>query len=209
MEVSGKCSVIDLIWTRTRRNVPKFVENKWRERQELSVTFWTYPCVMHACWTDEEFPDWHTQDISIRGWDEHSREGRNGENKACFCCFFLLFLLLRQSWKITWWINMLELPSLQLWAGLRFTVPRLKDQHKTVQFELQIRRYTAWTHTAYRTCYSSADLHSSPMTSANKNLLACLRFHSKNENNSHSEVVPYKLEVVVQADVILQGWVEC
>uniref|UniRef100_A0A8C7RDW0 Integrin, alpha 5 (fibronectin receptor, alpha polypeptide) n=1 Tax=Oncorhynchus mykiss TaxID=8022 RepID=A0A8C7RDW0_ONCMY len=27
----------------------------------------------------------------------------------------------------------------------------------------------------------------------------------KNENNSHSEVVPYKLEVVVQANVILQG----
>ncbi|KAL6119500.1 itga5 [Pungitius sinensis] len=54
-----------------------------------------------------------------------------------------------------------------LWAGLRFTVPRLKDAHKTVQFELQIR--------------------------------------SKNENNSLSEVVPYKLEVVVQAEVILQG----
>ncbi|KAM4562608.1 integrin alpha-5 [Odontesthes bonariensis] len=54
-----------------------------------------------------------------------------------------------------------------LWAGLRFTVPRLKDTHKTVQFELQIR--------------------------------------SKNENNSHSEVAPYKLEVVVQADAILQG----
>uniref|UniRef100_A0A3Q3JSG5 Uncharacterized protein n=1 Tax=Monopterus albus TaxID=43700 RepID=A0A3Q3JSG5_MONAL len=54
-----------------------------------------------------------------------------------------------------------------LWAGLRFTVPRLRDTHKTVQFELQIR--------------------------------------SKNENNSHSEVVPYKLEVIVQADVILQG----
>ncbi|XP_064778547.1 integrin alpha-5-like [Oncorhynchus masou masou] len=54
-----------------------------------------------------------------------------------------------------------------LWAGLRFTVPRLKDTRKTVQFELQIR--------------------------------------SQNENNSHSEVVPYKLEVVVQADVILQG----
>uniref|UniRef100_H2UKA1 Integrin, alpha 5 (fibronectin receptor, alpha polypeptide) n=1 Tax=Takifugu rubripes TaxID=31033 RepID=H2UKA1_TAKRU len=54
-----------------------------------------------------------------------------------------------------------------VWAGLRFTVPRLKDTHKTVQFELQIR--------------------------------------SKNENNSHSEVVPYMLEVVVQADVILQG----
>ncbi|XP_029520880.1 integrin alpha-5-like [Oncorhynchus nerka] len=54
-----------------------------------------------------------------------------------------------------------------LWAGLRFTVPRLKDTRKTVQFELQIR--------------------------------------SKNENNSHSEVVPYKLEVVVQANVILQG----
>ncbi|XP_062871948.1 integrin alpha-5 [Trichomycterus rosablanca] len=54
-----------------------------------------------------------------------------------------------------------------LWAGLRFTVPRLKDSNKVVQFELQIR--------------------------------------SKNENNSQSEVVPYKLEVVVKADVILQG----
>uniref|UniRef100_A0A3Q2QE34 Integrin, alpha 5 (fibronectin receptor, alpha polypeptide) n=1 Tax=Fundulus heteroclitus TaxID=8078 RepID=A0A3Q2QE34_FUNHE len=54
-----------------------------------------------------------------------------------------------------------------LWAGLRFTVPRLKDTHKTVQFYLQIR--------------------------------------SKNENNSQSEVVYYNPEVVVQADVILQG----
>uniref|UniRef100_A0A671N037 Integrin alpha-5-like n=1 Tax=Sinocyclocheilus anshuiensis TaxID=1608454 RepID=A0A671N037_9TELE len=54
-----------------------------------------------------------------------------------------------------------------LWAGLRFTVPRLKDTHRFVQFDLQIR--------------------------------------SKNENNSQSEVVPYKLEVVVQSDVILQG----
>ncbi|XP_041654876.1 integrin alpha-5 [Cheilinus undulatus] len=58
-------------------------------------------------------------------------------------------------------------PGTDLWAGLHFTVPWLKDTQKTVQFELQIR--------------------------------------SKNENNSHSEVVPYKLEVVVQADVILQG----
>ncbi|XP_048033755.1 integrin alpha-5 [Megalobrama amblycephala] len=54
-----------------------------------------------------------------------------------------------------------------LWAGLRFTVPRLKDTHRFVQFDLQIR--------------------------------------SKNENNSQSEVIPYKLEVVVQSDVILQG----
>ncbi|XP_035238653.1 integrin alpha-5 [Anguilla anguilla] len=54
-----------------------------------------------------------------------------------------------------------------LWAGLRFTVPRLQDTRKTVQFELQIR--------------------------------------SKNENNSQSELVPYKLEVAVAADVILQG----
>ncbi|KAM4625575.1 integrin alpha-5-like isoform 2-T2 [Polymixia lowei] len=54
-----------------------------------------------------------------------------------------------------------------LWAGLRFTVPRLKDTHDTVQFELQI--------------------------------------HSKNENNSQSEVVLYDLEVAVVADVILQG----
>ncbi|XP_038165201.1 integrin alpha-5 [Cyprinodon tularosa] len=54
-----------------------------------------------------------------------------------------------------------------LWAGLRFTVPRLRDAQKTVQFYLQIR--------------------------------------SKNENNSQSEVVYYNPEVVVQADVILQG----
>ncbi|XP_026092705.1 integrin alpha-5-like [Carassius auratus] len=54
-----------------------------------------------------------------------------------------------------------------VWAGLRFTVPRLKDTHKFVQFDLQIR--------------------------------------SKNENNSQSEVVPYKLEVVVRSDVILHG----
>ncbi|XP_026161675.1 integrin alpha-5-like [Mastacembelus armatus] len=30
-------------------------------------------------------------------------------------------------------------PGTSLWAGLRFTVPRLKDTHNTVQFELQIR----------------------------------------------------------------------
>ncbi|XP_048873076.1 integrin alpha-5 [Brienomyrus brachyistius] len=54
-----------------------------------------------------------------------------------------------------------------LWAGLRFTVPRLKDARRMVQFDFQIR--------------------------------------SKNENNSQSEVVPYKLDVIVQADVILQG----
>ncbi|XP_071350483.1 integrin alpha-5-like isoform X2 [Trachinotus anak] len=30
-------------------------------------------------------------------------------------------------------------PGTSLWAGLRFTVPRLKDTHSTVQFELQIR----------------------------------------------------------------------
>ncbi|KAK2825121.1 hypothetical protein Q7C36_019048 [Tachysurus vachellii] len=54
-----------------------------------------------------------------------------------------------------------------LWAGLRFTVPRVQDSQKVVHFDLQVR--------------------------------------SKNENNSQSEVVPYKLEVVVKADVILQG----
>lgn len=32
-----------------------------------------------------------------------------------------------------------------------------------------------------------------------------LGVRSKNENNSHSEVVPYKVEVVVQAEIILQG----
>lgn len=35
-----------------------------------------------------------------------------------------------------------------------------------------------------------------------------LSFCSKNENNSQSETVPYRLDVVVRADVILQGWVQ-
>ncbi|XP_029358327.1 integrin alpha-5-like isoform X1 [Echeneis naucrates] len=34
-------------------------------------------------------------------------------------------------------------PGSSLWAGLRFTVPRLKDTHNTVQFELQIRSKNA------------------------------------------------------------------
>ncbi|GLD61336.1 integrin alpha-5-like protein [Lates japonicus] len=34
-------------------------------------------------------------------------------------------------------------PGTSLWAGLRFTVPRLKDTHSTVQFELQIRSKNA------------------------------------------------------------------
>uniref|UniRef100_A0A8C7WZ41 Integrin, alpha 5 (fibronectin receptor, alpha polypeptide) n=1 Tax=Oryzias sinensis TaxID=183150 RepID=A0A8C7WZ41_9TELE len=33
-----------------------------------------------------------------------------------------------------------------LWAGLRFTVPRLKDTHRTIQFELQIRSRASVTH---------------------------------------------------------------
>ncbi|KAM9343737.1 integrin alpha-5 [Pholidichthys leucotaenia] len=57
--------------------------------------------------------------------------------------------------------------GINLRAGLRFTLPRLTDMHKTVHFKAQIR--------------------------------------SKNENNSHSEDVTYKLEVVAQAKVILQG----
>lgn len=39
-----------------------------------------------------------------------------------------------------WLIVCLLCGSSQLWAGLRFTVPRLKDTYNTVQFELQIRR---------------------------------------------------------------------
>ncbi|MBN3297644.1 ITA5 protein, partial [Amia calva] len=54
-----------------------------------------------------------------------------------------------------------------LWGGLRFTVPHLKDNRQSVQFDFQIR--------------------------------------SKNENNSRSEVMAYKLDVAVRADVILQG----
>uniref|UniRef100_A0A8D3BZ69 Integrin alpha-2 domain-containing protein n=1 Tax=Scophthalmus maximus TaxID=52904 RepID=A0A8D3BZ69_SCOMX len=34
-------------------------------------------------------------------------------------------------------------PGSSIWAGLRFTVPRLKDTHNTVQFELQIRSKNA------------------------------------------------------------------
>lgn len=63
-----------------------------------------------------------------------------------------LFFLHNDDWYVG------SLISLQLWAGLRFTVPRLKDTHKTVQFELQIRRYNSvWTcirDTSYDTCWS-------------------------------------------------------
>uniref|UniRef100_A0AAR2K5Z0 Integrin alpha-2 domain-containing protein n=1 Tax=Pygocentrus nattereri TaxID=42514 RepID=A0AAR2K5Z0_PYGNA len=35
-----------------------------------------------------------------------------------------------------------------LWAGLRFTVPRLKDTRKVVQFDMQIRRYVSPFHSS-------------------------------------------------------------
>lgn len=84
-----------------------------------------------------------------------------------------------------------------MWAGLRFTVPRLKDTYKTVQFDLQIRRYNSvWSYTR----------DTSPIQTYRRHLIGVfLFFLSKNENNSHSEVASYKLEIVVQADVILQG----
>lgn len=59
--------------------------------------------------------------------------------------------------------------------------------------------------------FNSTDFHNSQITSANQIFFffSILCFHSKNENNSHSEVVASKLEVIVKADVILQGWAEC
>lgn len=46
-------------------------------------------------------------------------------------------------WFCLWFLILIfKILRSQLWAGLRFTVPRLKDTHKTVQFYLQIRRYT-------------------------------------------------------------------
>lgn len=32
------------------------------------------------------------------------------------------------------------IPVLQLWGGLRFTVPHLRDTKKTIQFDFQILR---------------------------------------------------------------------
>ncbi|XP_036615749.1 integrin alpha-5 [Trichosurus vulpecula] len=54
-----------------------------------------------------------------------------------------------------------------LWGGLRFTVPHLRDNKKTIQFDFQI--------------------------------------HSKNLNNSQSEVVSFLLSVEAQAQITLNG----
>uniref|UniRef100_A0AAY4CLT8 Integrin, alpha 5 (fibronectin receptor, alpha polypeptide) n=1 Tax=Denticeps clupeoides TaxID=299321 RepID=A0AAY4CLT8_9TELE len=95
---------------------------------------------------------------------DYSGIARNNEVRCALTQFFVYCMI---SLVVCLKLIVLIPYDLQLWAGLRFTVPRLKDTRKTVQFDLQIR--------------------------------------SKNENNSHSEMIAYKVEVKVQADVILQG----
>lgn len=48
---------------------------------------------------------------------------------------------------------------LKLWAGLRFTLPRLKDTHDFVQFDLQIRWYDMCTSTQIWSEINCADKH--------------------------------------------------
>ncbi len=57
-------------------------------------------------------------------------------NKTCTC----MCICTCRKWPWTYF----KLFYFQLWAGLRFTVPRLKDTHTFVQFDLQIRRYEPW-----------------------------------------------------------------
>lgn len=97
-------------------------------------------------------------------------------------------------------------------------MPRLKDTHKTVEFELQIRRsvtartFVFWmfliqVQIAFNKFLEHFWLSILVIFSSNrvKSLIYCFVCCSKNANNSESEVVLYELEVVAMADVILQG----
>uniref|UniRef100_A0A8C7WYI7 Integrin, alpha 5 (fibronectin receptor, alpha polypeptide) n=1 Tax=Oryzias sinensis TaxID=183150 RepID=A0A8C7WYI7_9TELE len=60
-----------------------------------------------------------------------------------------------------------------LWAGLRFTVPRLKDTHRTIQFELQIPQQTGLKLTS-QFAFKIKDFQEMPV---NKIQFKCYRLH--------------------------------
>lgn len=130
---------------------------------------------------------------------------------------FLSFSLLLVMRKNSEDVNMSELPFLssgQAYVskcrGWRTHTKRFSSRRKsagTISCDHQHRKSL---HNINYFWFNSTDLHNSQMTSANQIFFfSILCFHSKNENNSHSEVVACKLEVIVKADVILQGWAEC
>uniref|UniRef100_A0A8C1ZRF3 Integrin, alpha 5 (fibronectin receptor, alpha polypeptide) n=1 Tax=Cyprinus carpio TaxID=7962 RepID=A0A8C1ZRF3_CYPCA len=88
-------------------------------------------------------------------------------------------------------------------AELYVVLPPEADYSGIARNNESLAQLTCSYETENQTRYLSCDL-GNPMksgTSVTLHLSNC----SKNENNSQSEVVPYKLEVVVRSDVILQG----
>ncbi|KAI4827454.1 hypothetical protein KUCAC02_030846, partial [Chaenocephalus aceratus] len=94
-----------------------------------------------------------------------------------------------------------------LWAGLRFTVPRLKDTHNTVQFELQYEETVSkMTHNVVEQLMLATQTEQHHIRTNHVIYLISFKIqHNKNVNNSESEVVQFELEVAAKADVILQG----
>uniref|UniRef100_A0AAQ6ACJ0 Integrin alpha-2 domain-containing protein n=1 Tax=Amphiprion ocellaris TaxID=80972 RepID=A0AAQ6ACJ0_AMPOC len=96
-------------------------------------------------------------------------------------------------------------------AELYVVLPPEADYSGIARNNESLAQLTCSYETENQTRYLSCDLGNPMKSGTNVRTLmssSCF-FYSylsfKNENNSHSEVVPYKLEVVVQADVILQG----
>uniref|UniRef100_A0A8C1W3U8 Integrin, alpha 5 (fibronectin receptor, alpha polypeptide) n=1 Tax=Cyprinus carpio TaxID=7962 RepID=A0A8C1W3U8_CYPCA len=88
-------------------------------------------------------------------------------------------------------------------AELYVVLPPEADYSGIARNNESLTQLTCSYETENQTRYLSCDL-GNPMKSGTSVTLR-LSICSKNENNSQSEVVSYKLEVVVQSDVILQG----
>uniref|UniRef100_A0A673FTE0 Uncharacterized protein n=1 Tax=Sinocyclocheilus rhinocerous TaxID=307959 RepID=A0A673FTE0_9TELE len=92
-------------------------------------------------------------------------------------------------------------------AELFVVLPPEADYSGIARNNESLAQLTCSYETENQTRYLSCDL-GNPMksgTSVIESYFLHLSICSKNENNSQSEVVPYKLEVVVRSDVILQG----
>uniref|UniRef100_A0A4W4DWC5 Integrin alpha-2 domain-containing protein n=1 Tax=Electrophorus electricus TaxID=8005 RepID=A0A4W4DWC5_ELEEL len=89
-------------------------------------------------------------------------------------------------------------------AELYVVLPPEADYSGIARKNESLTQLTCSYETENQTRYLSCDL-GNPMNADVLCVPLFLPVCSKNENNSQSEVVPYKLEVVVKADVILQG----
>uniref|UniRef100_A0AAX7UNE8 Integrin alpha-2 domain-containing protein n=1 Tax=Astatotilapia calliptera TaxID=8154 RepID=A0AAX7UNE8_ASTCA len=95
-------------------------------------------------------------------------------------------------------------------ADLYVVLPPEADYIGIARNNETLTQLTCSYETENQTRYLSCDLGNPMKSGTNVGLIrssffSILCFHSKNENNSHSEVVASKLEVIVKADVILQG----